>query len=226
MMALLVVFARAGIWQLERAGEKEDLQARFAASNVVDPETMLVANAAASEARFRKFEISGHYDSARQILLDNMTAGGQNGYHVLTPFVTADKTVMVNRGWVKADPDRSRLPDVGVDIDPRTITGRLNRFPLPGIRLEAADTSQDNWPRRLLFPTGEQIAANLGYDIAAYQLLLDPQAVDGYLREWKAVEIGPERNLGYAVQWFALAALTVCIYLWLGWRYRNSLRKD
>ena len=225
MMTLLVVFVRAGVWQLDRAGEKADLETRFAANSIPDPETRLVDDAGAEEARYKVFEIAGQYDPARQILLDNVTSGGQNGYQILTPFITSEKTVMVNRGWVKADPDRSRLPDVEVDAEPRVIIGRLNRFPLPGMRLDPADTSQDAWPRRLLFPTREQIADNLGYAVANYQLLLDPLADDGYLREWKAVEIGPERNIGYAVQWFGLAALTLCIYFWLGWRWRKNLQK-
>jgi surfeit locus 1 family protein len=42
-------------------------------------------------------------------------------------------------------------------------------------------------------------------------LLLDAGAPDGFEREWRpAMRFGPERHLGYAIQWFALAlALTV-----------------
>ena len=79
--------------------------------------------------------LNGHYDSAHQVLLDNMSYRGRPGYQVLTPLITPDGDVLVNRGWVPADGNRAVLPDVGVDDTPREVIGRIERLPRPGIRL-------------------------------------------------------------------------------------------
>ena len=42
---------------------------------------------------------------------------------------------------------------------------------------------------------------------------LDPDQEDGFVRDWKPLRSGPERNVGYAVQWFGLAAALLVIYL-------------
>jgi surfeit locus 1 family protein len=41
-----------------------------------------------------------------------------------------------------------------------------------------------------------------------------PPASDGLLREWPAPDFGAAKNYGYAVQWFALAALIAALYAW------------
>jgi len=51
-------------------------------------------------------------------------------------------------------------------------------------------------------------------------LLLDAAEPDGYLRDWRASDFGPERHLGYAFQWFALAVTLVILYL--AWSFRKS----
>jgi cytochrome oxidase assembly protein ShyY1 len=51
-------------------------------------------------------------------------------------------------------------------------------------------------------------------------ILLDADQPDGLVREWRPSTIPPERHLGYAVTWFALAAALAVIYLVM------NLRKD
>jgi cytochrome oxidase assembly protein ShyY1 len=63
-----------------------------------------------------------------------------------------------------------------------------------------------------------ELAAALGRDLAPRQVLLDSGVPDGYVREWTVPGTTPDRHLGYAVQWFALAALAGAIWLVLGFR--------
>ncbi|MGI9213318.1 MAG: hypothetical protein ACR2HF_12680, partial [Methylococcaceae bacterium] len=56
----------------------------------------------------------------------------------------------------------------------------------------------------------------LGYSLQSYQILLDEPLADGYLRDWRTPDLAPEKNRGYALQWFLFALVTVIIYLWLG----------
>ncbi len=217
----LALFASAGIWQLNRAGEKEDLNAAFSAGEIVAEVLKPVSDAEADTYRFRRFRLFGRFLPERQILLDSMVAGGRPGYQVLTPFTTGGTTVLVNRGWVPANPDRSVLPSVEVGGEERSITARLNRLPVPGMRIPPPAAAA-GWPRRLLFPTRDQIAAELGMDIPDYQLWLEADQPDGYLRDWHAVGVGPERHYGYAIQWFAFAALTLFFYILLNVRWTRE----
>ena len=227
LVGLLGLFFMAGFWQLGRAAEKRAVLESFDAADAAARLTALVPDEAAEALRFRTFELQGAYLPERQILLDNMTDGGSNGYQVLTPFRSGDRVVLVNRGWVPADGDRELLPWVEVDAAPRTIVARLNSYPSPGLRLEQPAIASNDWPRRLLFPDREQLAAALGMSLPDYQLLLDPAEPDGYLRKWQATSSGPQKHMGYAVQWFSFAALACLFYLilMLQWiRARRQLR--
>lgn len=215
LLALLTLFFSAGFWQLDRAEEKRSVLARYASANDGDFITALVPDSAAEALRFRSFQLTGHYLDDTQFLLDNMTDGGSSGYQVLTPFVTEGRVVLINRGWLKADADRSVLPYIAVDGGERTIHARLNELPAPGLRLEAPADDSESWPRRLLFPTAAQLSGALGVELPAYQLQLDADQPDGYLRSWQAVDSGPEKHLGYAFQWFSFAALACIFYVLL-----------
>ena len=213
----------AGLWQLGRAGEKRELEARFAAGGATDALQRLVTSADATEFRYRTVRVSGRYDPDHQLLLDNVSYGGQPGYQVLTPFTTAAGTVLVNRGWVPASGDRQVLPEIRVGNELREISGRMEWLPRPGIALAAdAPPADAPWPRRLLFPTSEEASAQLGVPLRSYQLLLDPAAPNGFVRDWRPGGMGPDRHLAYAVQWFGLALTVVVIYIVLVFRNRKQ----
>jgi len=57
----------------------------------------------------------------------------------------------------------------------------------------------------LSYPTLAEIEAVLERPLAPFEVLLGPDEADGFAREWRAPGDLAARNLGYAVQWFALA---------------------
>lgn len=222
LVALLALFVTAGRWQLGRAGEKHDLNAAFHAGSIVEELYRPVTDAEADEYRFRRFELTGRYDPEHQILLDSMVSAGRVGYQVITPFRVGAQTLLVNRGWVPADVDRRILPLIDVDSEQRTIVARLNRLPAPGIRLEGTELTE--WPQRMLYPSRDQVVAALSIPVPDYQLLLEADQSDGYQRDWKAVEVGPQKHYGYAIQWFSFAALTLFFYVLLTARWTRQHR--
>jgi len=227
----LGIFLSAGNWQLNRAAEK---QARVDSFENADrmPLTVLPADTAEAESLlFRRFAVEGSYQPEQQILLDNMVSGGEVGFQVLTPLRLNDQTwLLVNRGWVKGDSNRAALPDVNVSPETRTITGRLAFLPAPGLRMDqpAESSAGEVWPRRMTWPTTADIAAALalqdGDRLLEWQLLLDADEPDGYRRDWQPEAMGPERHLGYAVQWFSFAALALIIYILFHVRWVNSIK--
>jgi len=75
----------------------------------------------------------------------------------------------------------------------------------------------------LQYPTAADVAAILGEPVLDYQLLLDPAEPDGYVRQWQAPGLPPERHWSYAGQWLALAvgaAAAAAAMLFKAWRRR------
>jgi surfeit locus 1 family protein len=210
-VAVLVLLAGAlaalGSWQLRRAGESRALAARFAAT-ASEPALVDAPADWSDELRFRRLGLLGRYAGAHQFLLDNRVRDGVAGYEVLTPFELADAhgLLLVNRGWIAADPDRSVLPDVEVDDAPRAIDGRIERLPRPGFRIGAADSAGNERPVAVvLYPTAAELGERLGARLPDYQVLLDDGEPDGFARDWRAPGLDPRRHLAYAGQWFLLA---------------------
>jgi len=222
LLVLLPIFISAGIWQLGRAEEKTAIEASFQESAGMDMLRKPVSDSEAADFRFRKLQLEGRLDSTRQILLDNIVHNGINGYEVLTPFRTNNRTILVNRGWVRANPDRRVLPDIAVAEDLRTLTGIVDTFPSPGMRFAAEYPADAPWPRRMLYPTQEIIAATLDTPVASYQLLLVEDQPDGFARKWKTLDLGVSTHYGYAFQWFSFAVIATVFYVILIYRWRRE----
>jgi surfeit locus 1 family protein len=226
LFALGAVFASLGTWQLRRAETSRATLAQFASGTA---ETTLPAlpDTLEDDRRFRRVEVEGEYVEQPQFLLDNMLHDGVAGYHVLTALRLPGRRehLLVNRGWVAAGGDRSVLPDVGVGTERRTIAGRLERLPRPGLRLGADGQSGDAVSRAVVlqYPPATALAQRLGEPVLDYQLLLDPGAADGYVREWRAPGVAPERHLGYAGQWWALGLGAVAAAIVMA--FRTARRK-
>ena len=220
----LAAFVSLGTWQLGRAREKRGLVAEFAAGgrDTVEANGLDLGGL----PRYQRVRLLGAYDPSRQVLLDNMpSAAGRPGYRVLTPLRRADGRgwVMVDRGWVPLGTTREALPDVAVGTGERELSGVLDVLPEPGLRLgPAAATGATGWPRVLLFPTEADLESALGLELETRIVLLDADLPDGYERSWRpATGFGPERHLGYALQWFAFAVVAVVIFIALNLRRRE-----
>jgi len=214
LAASCAAFFSAGMWQLDRAGEKRRLFRQFDASEFADALTQPVADDQLEASRYRPMRLAGRYDAEHQFLLDVMVHNGVVGYHVLTPLRRDGVAVLVNRGWVGANPDRTVVPDISIGADDREVSGLIAPLPTAGLHLEPdATDAAAPWPRRLTFPSAEDIRGHLDYEIASYQLLLDPRAEEGFARDWRPELMSPENHLSYAVQWFGLAAGLFIIYV-------------
>lgn len=216
VVLLCPMLASLGFWQLDRADVKRRIAADFdsgSAAVALDRET--AADAVANLPRYQRVEIEGSYESGRQFLLDNMTHGGVAGYHVLTPLVVdgSDLRVLVNRGWIPKSFGTTLPPSIEVDEDRRQVTGRITRLPRPGIELQGAPPPLPEWPRTVQFPMMNELAEALDSPLAARMVLLDADQDDGYVREWSPAEFGPERHVGYALQWFAMSATVLILYV-------------
>lgn len=214
LLALVGVASAAhlGVWQITRASEKRALLAQIAAG---ESTTVTLASADAELPRYQTVSATGRYDAAHQVMLDNMPSlRGMPGLRVLTPFeLQSGGWVLVDRGWLPMSPLRSTLPAVDVDTNERTIVGRLDDVPQPGLRL-GEPASGEGWPRLLNFPEHADLERALGRPLAKRIVRLDPAQSDGYERTFAMrPDFGPNRHIAYAVQWFALAATIFVVYV-------------
>jgi surfeit locus 1 family protein len=221
IVAALIVaaggFAMLGKWQLRRADEHREIQQRFVQAGEQPVVTALPATDDPA-AHYRRVVLRGHYVPGPSVLLDNMTHDGVAGYQILTPFEADDGTawLMVNRGWVRGNPDRRVLPDVAPAKAPGSVRGRIAPWSVPPIRLGSGAAAAAG-PQLLLMPyaTTSALESALAHRVYPYQLLLDPDAPSGYTRQWRPVTMSPERNLAYAGQWFifTVAALSAAVFI-------------
>lgn len=220
VLAGLALLLWLGSWQLERAGQSRAQLAAYAGGDAA-PRPLPPAVQAGGVPRYARVRLTGRYLPQRQFLLDNMTHAGVAGFRVLTPFLTdGGDTVLVDRGWVAPGASRAALPAVEVGGEARELTGRLDALPRPGIET-GAGASGGRWPRVVGFPKLAELSAALERSLYPQIVLLDAQASDGYLRDWRPGGMPPERHVGYALQWFALAATLLAGYVAASLRRRE-----
>lgn len=206
-LALVVLFTGLGFWQLDRAEQKRTLQASFETE-----EAAVDVSAGAEPPLYQPIRATGRFLDERQFLIENIVQDGRPGFYVITPLEldSGGPLLLVNRGWAPRRPD-GELPDVGVPDEPRTIEGRAGHLPRVGLRPGTALEAGGGWPRLATYPTIDELAAALQRPVLPYVLLADPDPASGFVRRWEPRQMGPSRHIGYAFQWFALAAAVVVV---------------
>jgi surfeit locus 1 family protein len=219
------LFAWLGFWQLERAAQKRGMLANVAAVlSAREPRPLSVI---ADERRAQAYdwvEIEGRFADGPLVVLDNQQHGGRVGVRVYRVFVPDDGArVLLDLGWVALPPDR-KLPEPASDLAVEKFAGLM--LPPPGHGLEMG--------RPAAQPGGTLLATSI--DLPALRTMLkqptlalrvfrpEPRPDFGFYRDFDILPntLPPERHLGYAVQWFGLAATVLITALLLTWRARRA----
>jgi surfeit locus 1 family protein len=221
-LAGCVLCVRLGVWQWHRGQDAQTAWQTFArgAGRLVS----VGAAPLTDLPLYQRVAVTGELDGARQFLLDNRSYQGNPGYEVLTPLTRSGGTpLLVDRGWVPFSGSRARLPQIDVTTTgPVTLTGRIGLLPSAGLAFGRAPP-EGAWPKVTAFPTMDELATALGQTLEPRVLLLDPQAEQGYVRDWQAPGMSPLRHFAYAIQWWCFAALT--LFTWGLLSYRARRRK-
>lgn len=225
---LLPVFIALGVWQMHRADFKRSLQAEYdarVAGPVVAIEPRLQS---ADPLRFFRVSARGVWEPDRQIFVDNRVHRGVAGFHVVTPLHIAgsDVRVLVNRGWIPGNPDRSQRPFAAAPAGEVTLTGiaivpTMSRFSF-GVRpAESSASWEPVWPHLDL----DRFSRFVTYPVQPVVILLDPASdAGGYTREWARLDAGIKTHQSYAFQWFSLAVALVAVYLLTNVRNEDAAR--
>jgi surfeit locus 1 family protein len=207
-----------GNWQTGRAEYKRALQARYDQGQNAEPIHLGGELLSRDGLLFHKVEVQGEFDESGQILIDNRVMNGVAGYHVLTPLHIQGSAlyVLVNRGWMAASVDRKQLPlipavkgqirVVGIAVDP------VSRY----FEFSGAEPQNGVW-QNLNFERYRRLFAKSLQPILIQQTSDDG---DGLYRLWPRPDAGVATHVGYAIQWYGLAATLVVLFVVLNVKKR------
>ncbi len=220
--------ARLGVWQLDRAAQKQALQVELDTRSVMpvlSPGELATTPEAATAQYQRRVELRGVWLDQATVFLDNRQMNARQGFFVMTPLrllsgpgQTAEAQspaalIWVQRGWAARDNnDRSLLPQVSTPQGVVEINGRVAP---PPARLFEFDSQEVGAIRQNLDLAAS--ARELGQPVLPMTVLQTDEPLsgaDGLARQWPAPSVDIQKHYGYAFQWFALCALIIGLYLW------------
>jgi surfeit locus 1 family protein len=199
-----------GQWQIGRADYKEGLQLRQDAL-VREPAVRITASPLdADDVMLRKVEVRGEFDPRYTVFVDNRLYKHQPGYHVATPLRIAgsQRYVLVNRGWVPANPDRS-MPVIKTPEGEQLVKGTAVAYSERYIELSTKVADGNVWQNLVL----ERYHQATRLDLQPFLIQQDSAAEDGIRREWSRPDLGRNTHLAYAFQWYALSLAMFIYYL-------------
>jgi cytochrome oxidase assembly protein ShyY1 len=218
-VVLVALGIALGNWQTRRAHEKLALQARLEQRAAQAPLALDGRTVDPDAAEFRRVTVSGSFIPDWTLFLDNRPLDGRSGFIVVSPFRIAGsgQIVLVERGWVPRDPAaHDHVPSVTPEAGTWTITGVAVRRPA---RVMELGTPPPPRPGAILSNLDvEGFARASGQDVLPL-FVEQTGPEDGILvRRWPAPAVDVERHQGYAVQWYALAAMAFLFFVITGFR--------
>ena len=228
LAAVLVVGVtlRLGFWQLDRAHQREAIEAKMLVAQLAPPVILRSELIDAKSLEARQAQAQGEWVVDRMILLDNQIYQGQVGFQVLMPLrlMGSNRHVLVNRGWIRGTGDRHQQPHVITAGGVQTISGLIyQRTPRVG---SVGKDARDGiiWSE----VTPEGFSAWSGLRLQPLVLYQTSSAQDGLVRDWPHPGSGADRNRGYAIQWFAFAMMAAVFwgYYFVRGQIRQGIEND
>ncbi len=213
---LLYIMISLGLWQLDRAEYKANLQSIIETRSQQPPIGINKVNTQAEQADwlYQPVTAKGEYDNQHSILLDNQVHEMQAGYHVYTPFkLTEDSAILVNRGWVKQTASRQQLPSIPVIEDTIQLDGYLNSEPYTGISLGTQQQAYVNFPGIVQSIDLNTLQTKINYQLLPMILVVNQSQQSAFTIQPIKINMNSEKHQAYAFQWFALCVALLVIYI-------------
>jgi len=224
MLVVALIGISLGQWQLRRAAEKELIEQKIKARET-EAAVRLDGGVGGPEAadlealEFRKVTVRGQFLPGWTVYLNNRPHQGQAGFYVLTPLKIAgsDRHIVVARGWVaRALSDPVHTPEVAAPAGMVEVTGIARRN---AGRLLQLGTAAPLRPGAMLQNLDiAELGEASGLKLEPFILEQTSDSGDGLVRDWPRPSLGIDRHLGYAFQWFALAATALLFFVVTGFK--------
>ena len=217
-VAAVALATRLGVWQLDRAAQKNALQAALLDRGALTPLTAatLPPTAAGAEAEhYRRIELSGRWLPEYTVFLDNRQMDDKAGFFVVTPLALDGQAgaVLVQRGWVARNfADRRVLPAVVSPPGRVSVAGSL--APAPSRMFEFAASASGPIRQNVDIAAFARETGLALRPVVVVQRLAAGEPPDGLARHWPPPATDVQKHYGYAAQWFGIAAGIAFLYVW------------
>ncbi len=218
---LLVALGIAlGNWQERRAAQKTALQARLDQRGAQAPLVLGPAPAPLESIEYRRVTVNGAFVAGWPVFLDNRPQQGRAGFYLVMPFKIAgsDTSVLVARGWLPREAEHDRLPRYDTPAGPTTIEGIVTASPGHVMQLGTPAPLKPNAIVQNVDVAG--FARDSGLKLLPFfvEQTGPRRPGEGLVRDWPAPSTGIDRHKGYALQWYALAAMAFLFFVLTGFR--------
>jgi len=206
----VVAFVNLGMWQLRRLDERRALNATIESRMAEDPVDLgLLLSTVGTDPEtleYRRVTATGTYQTEGEILLQARTLNSVSGHNVVTPLAAQDKSLVVNRGWVRIDSEGPPVPDALPPTGIVTVSGILR---VSEARGPTGVVEADGSYRKIGRLDLELLAPQWGPALLPVYLQLETQnpPQGQYPSPLPPPEIAEGAHLSYAIQWFVFAAV-------------------
>jgi cytochrome oxidase assembly protein ShyY1 len=208
----IVIMIKLGFWQLERAEQKSARLNKIEQRAKQAPFSLHELLTMTEDVEDFPAKVNGVLDNAKIFLVDNRIQNAKVGYEVLVPMHSNVGVVLVNLGWVEAGTSRQQLPVVELPEGLLTLQGMVALPKLNPLITETAK-KDNHWPKVIQQNDKAFIEELLGVNVLPFTLLVTQGAQLNFIRDWKPVNMPPEKHLAYAIQWFGLAIACFLVYV-------------
>jgi len=207
---VIIAFGILSRWQWSRAQEKRDLNASMMVARSADP-----ISASLARSEWTPVIATGTYDPGSEVVVRKRPQDTVNGFWVMTPLLTDDGTIWVNRGWIRAVGSATTYPTV-----PSPPTGMVT---VTGMwRLWEKANTVSGLPARMISDVDPEVLP-VSSAFAGYVQLTGSEPEQSTLDAILLPEIDDSKNISYAVQWILFAL--VCVGGWFFF-LRREARED
>jgi cytochrome oxidase assembly protein ShyY1 len=206
ILLVVVVTVRLGFWQRDRAHQKEALEARIAQFENAPALPVSAAPVALKDVEFHRVKARGSFVADKVVYLDNRPYNDQPGFYVVMPFKLVDGGyVLVNRGWLPRNlSSRETIAPYTTPSGEVEIEGIARADASRAFELGQGGSAAHHLIRQNLDLA--EYAAETGLPLQSFVIQQTGDARDGLVRDWPAPTTGVERNYGYMLQWWGMAA--------------------
>lgn len=229
-VTISIVCVRLGFWQLDRLEQRRDLNAAISegsAAREVEMDAALLDSIAADPSLFayRSVRVTGTFEPV-QFLLRGRALSGRPGVHLFTPLRLEDgELLLVNRGWLPSPDAATADPRPYLLSGVQTLQGKLEPLADGSADVVRAEVPLPGYPiSSYLRLDRSALATDLGENPVAVYLQLSQRPPDAaeFPVPIPPPELSEGPHLGYAIQWFSFAAISLGGFLLVAMRSRRN----
>ena len=223
ILLVMAVTIRLGFWQRDRAHRKEALQAQIERYEHAPAQSIGPQPVPPASIEYHRVRAVGRFMPEHVVYLDNRPYQDRPGFYVVMPLqLQGGGYVLVNRGWLPRNADvRTAIAPYATPSGDVTVEGIARANASRAFELGEGGSAAHQQIRQNLDVA--EFARETGLALQPFVIDQTNAANDALVRDWPAPTMGVERNYGYMLQWWGMAAAALGFGLYAA---RRAAKKD